>query len=645
MKNVAKKIFSLILVAAICSCLVIQAVGYPDYYPNTHRNTGSHIADLIGVAKTQLGYTELDSSGHPISSSSDGGYTKYGAYFGEPNGAWCAYFISWCASQANIPSSVVPRLGSCGSLTEWYRSRSRYYTRSSGYIPKPGDMVFFNWSGGTSAEHIGIVTGVSGNNLYTIEGNTGGGDGNMCNGRTRGLKSSYVLGYGVPNYNDAATYVGSYAFAASVSATAGGRSDSTSYSSGRLSVYTSSATNITCTDAMLNGSVKNSDNLNISEIGFYFGSEKNKLKKYPELTNQKDEQIEISMSIAEKFGALVPNTTYYYRAYVMIKGSIYTGPMYAVVTVSDKPKQLVLSESSMNIGIGQTAEIMWAQLPLGSKDEGVTWTSTDANVADIDENGIVYGKNYGRATITGTTNYGSAFSSFSVNVLIGKPENIQLANVTGDKIKLSWNTVEKAKGYVVYRCETADGKYSEIAKLDGDEGEYIDGNVKKGQRYYYKLQTLAEKEIYNSDITEVMYITAKLPAPQVHSENDENGFGKITWNKVKGAEKYIVYRARQVDGVYLAICEVRGKSFTDFSAASAGFFFYKVVAVSDIDSANSNFSDVAVTVTNGADADAKEIETVKVIERQKELIFNEENILRRQGEVGKISANGCMVIR
>ena len=55
-------------------------------------------------------------------------------------------------------------------------------------------MVFFNWSGGSSAQHIGIVTGVSGGSLYTIEGNTGGDEGYMCNGRTRELNASYVLG-------------------------------------------------------------------------------------------------------------------------------------------------------------------------------------------------------------------------------------------------------------------------------------------------------------------------------------------------------------------------------------------------------------------------------------------------------------------
>ncbi|HAY73240.1 MAG TPA: hypothetical protein DCY31_05220, partial [Ruminococcaceae bacterium] len=112
------------------------------------------------------------------------------------------------------------------------------------------------------------------------------------------------------------------------------------------------------------------------------------------------------MNIEKKAGKLTPNTTYYYRAYVTINGNLFTGPMYAVVTVSDKPQQLVLSETSVNVGVGQTAEIMWAQLPVGSTDKGVTWTSSDPSVAVISSDGIITGMGYGRVTLTGTTNYG-----------------------------------------------------------------------------------------------------------------------------------------------------------------------------------------------------------------------------------------------
>lgn len=625
-KTGIKRIGAVFMILALCFCFAFEAVaaGYPDYYPNTHRNTGSHIADLIGVAKTQLGYTELDSSGNPIPSSSDGGYTKYGASFGEPNGAWCAYFISWCASQAGIPSSIVPRLGNCGSLTDWYQSRSIYYSRSSGYVPKPGDMVFFNWDGGSSAQHIGIVTGVSGGSLFTIEGNTGGDEGYMCNGRTRELNGSYVLGYGVPKYNDADTYVGSYSFAASVSSSSASRSDSTVYSKNNLSVVTTSATDITSTNATLNGSVRNNGGHYLSTAGFYFGSDKNNLERYSIVSGTSDKAVTLTMNVEKKVGKLTPNTTYYYRAFTTINGNLFTGPMYAVVTVSDKPQQLVLSETSVNVGVGQTAEIMWAQLPVGSTDKGVTWTSSDPSVAVINNDGIITGMGYGRVTLTGTTNYGSAFSSVDVNVLIGKPQNVKLTNVSKNEIGISWDKVDKAKGYIIYRCETSDGKYKEHKKLDGDVTSYVDKDVKEGQRYYYKLKTLAEKEKYDSDITDIMYITARLPAPQLgKAQNDENGFAKISWDKVDGAEKYAVYRSRTKDGVYVAISDVRGTEFTDFSADRAGEYFYKVVAVSSNEKATSSFSQIAEAAVGFAYADEEKIETVKVIERQRTKVFDE----------------------
>ena len=640
MKTGMKRICAIFLMAVMCFCLAfrVAGAGYPDYYPNTHRNTGSHIADLIGVAKTQLGYTELSNSGVPISSSSDGGYTKYGASFGDPNGAWCAYFISWCASQAGIPSSIVPRLGNCVTLTEWYRSRSIYYSHSSGYIPKPGDMVFYNWDGGSGAQHIGIVTGVSGSNLYTIEGNTGGDEGYMCNGRTRNLNESYVLGYGVPKYNDASTYVGSYSFAASVSSSGNSYSDSTVYSNDKLSVVTTSATNITCTNATLNGSVKNLGGHYISSAGFYFGEDKNNLNSYPVLSGVSQQSITLSMDVEKKCGKLLPNTTYFYRAYVTINGNLFTGPMYAVVTVDDKPQQLVLSETSVSVGVGQTTGIMWAQLPIGSKDEGVTWSSTDPSVAVIDNDGTITGLSFGKVTLTATTNYGSVFSSIDVNVFIASPQNIVLKNISKNEIGISWEKVENAKGYIIYRCESSDGNYKELKKLDGDKTSFVDDEINEGHRYYYKMKTLAKDEKYDSDITEVMYITAKLPAPEVKNITDENGFGRLSWNKIAGAEKYTVYRSNSRDGVFVAVGNVRGTSFTDFSAGQNGEYFYKVVACAKNERATSSFSEIVYSRVIGAYADSEVIENTRIIERQNEMPFNENEVFtRRTGLFGSMN--------
>ena len=123
-----------------------------------------------------------------------------------------------------------------------------------------------------------------------------------------------------------------------------------------------------------------------------------------------------------------------------------------------------------------------------------------------------------------------------------------------------------------------------------------------------------------------MYITAKLPAPQISkAQNDENGFAKLSWKKVDGAEKYVVYRSRSEDGVYIAISDVRGTEFTDFSADHSGEYFYKVVAFAANEKATSSFSGIASVNVSSAYADNDQIETVKVIERQREKFFDEKN--------------------
>ena len=111
-------------------------------------------------------------------------------------------------------------------------------------------------------------------------------------------------------------------------------------------------------------------------------------------------------------------------------------------------------------------------------------------------------------------------------------------------------------------------------------------------------------------------------------QNDENGFGKLSWNKVGGAEKYVVYRSRAKEGVYVAISDVRGTEFTDFSANLQGEYYYKVVAVASNEKATSSFSDIAEIKILGAYADSDDIETVKTIERQSEKTFDELNVFK-----------------
>lgn len=144
-------------------------------YENTYVNTGNQAVDIIGIAKTQLGYKE-----------ESGGYTKYGAWYGLPYADWCGMFVSWCANQAGVPTSV---------LRKYARSNPEGYglTRLDGrtYRPKPGDLFFYR-----SLAHVGLVYYVEGDYFYTLEGNAGSGSNRVVSNRHK--ISDYL--FGSPKY-------------------------------------------------------------------------------------------------------------------------------------------------------------------------------------------------------------------------------------------------------------------------------------------------------------------------------------------------------------------------------------------------------------------------------------------------------------
>ena len=136
---------------------------------------------LIAIATSQLGYVEGPNND-----------TKYGRWYGIPDGEWCAMFVSWCANQAGISTDIIPKYAACTVGREWFESRGLFQYKED-YIPKAGDIIFFLSNG---AGHTGIVINCDGRRVYTIEGNTS----DMCAKRNYDLMYNKITGYGTPNY-------------------------------------------------------------------------------------------------------------------------------------------------------------------------------------------------------------------------------------------------------------------------------------------------------------------------------------------------------------------------------------------------------------------------------------------------------------
>ena len=136
----------------------------------------SKSGDLIDIASKEIGYRE---SGNNM--------TKYGAYTGSNGMAWCHSFVSWCAKQAGIGTGIVPKTASTSTGMKWFKDKKRFGYKGK-YTPKRNDLIYFK----TGASHVGIVEKVSGNTVYTIEGNSS----NMVKRRSYSLNYKTITGYG-----------------------------------------------------------------------------------------------------------------------------------------------------------------------------------------------------------------------------------------------------------------------------------------------------------------------------------------------------------------------------------------------------------------------------------------------------------------
>lgn len=119
--------------------------------------------------------------------------TPYGQWYGMNGQPWCAMFVSWCAFQAGTLGKLVPKFAYCPSGKSHYVMKLSYRSRTSGYKPKRGDIVFF-WDGSVIS-HTGVVVGRSGNTVTTIEGNAS----RMVKKNSYSLNNTYIDGYGITN--------------------------------------------------------------------------------------------------------------------------------------------------------------------------------------------------------------------------------------------------------------------------------------------------------------------------------------------------------------------------------------------------------------------------------------------------------------
>lgn len=131
--------------------------------------------NLLRVAQSQLGYTESTANFSIFEDGvTRGGYTRYGAWYGNPHGHWDAMFASFCLHYAQIPPEALPY--AAGGYAWTVRlGELALYKPAANYAPQAGDLIFFDQTRDGRADRVGIVAKTEEQSpaITVIEGDSG----------------------------------------------------------------------------------------------------------------------------------------------------------------------------------------------------------------------------------------------------------------------------------------------------------------------------------------------------------------------------------------------------------------------------------------------------------------------------------------
>ena len=177
---------------------------------------------------------------------------------------------------------------------------------------------------------------------------------------------------------------------------------------------------------------------------------------------------------------------------------------------------------------------------------------------------------------------------------LGDVENFKAETNSYNTIKLSWDKVDGADGYIIYRSTSADSGFTRLTTItDPSKTSVISKkDVQTGVRYYFKavpyVTEVSGRFIGNE--TAVSSAVAKLSSVK-NIQAVSNGEGGIilSWDKVADADGYVIYRSTSEVGGYVRHVTITNGDTTTVTAKKGieegTQYFFKIKPYKIVDGA------------------------------------------------------------
>ncbi|NLE01332.1 MAG: hypothetical protein GX640_15810 [Fibrobacter sp.] len=156
------------------------------------------------------------------------------------------------------------------------------------------------------------------------------------------------------------------------------------------------------------------------------------------------------------------------------------------------------------------------------------------------------------------------------------PSGIMITeNMTDSTITIRWKAVPGITSYIIFKSDKENGSYEELGKRNDTT---ITIKSIPGDTVYYKIAVIVQNDKCGLLSNAVMgYVSPRVTPPENvnASQGLYDNYIKISWNRVAGAQKYIIYRTTTQNGIPAIIDSTKDTTYTD-TVNSASEYFYSI---------------------------------------------------------------------
>ena len=171
------------------------------------------------------------------------------------------------------------------------------------------------------------------------------------------------------------------------------------------------------------------------------------------------------------------------------------------------------------------------------------------------------------------------------------PANVTASDGTStDHVEVSWTAVAGADRYYIYRADIENGSYAELGHVAASP--YTDATATAGTKYYYQVKAFDSStgSYSQPSAPDDGYRALGMLAGVTASDGTATTHVEVSWNSLRNADSYQIFRADSAGGSYAQIGTSTTSPYQDTSATPGVLYHYKARAYAASSDSSGAFS-------------------------------------------------------